>query len=166
MFGAPARGGGRRPTLALACTSALLAVSTLAGCGGGEEASGDEGGVGTAVEVGEQLKTAGAPITRPIRDTTFESRWADYPGLSTDAETATASLDLSIEVYDTAADRKWAGQQQEANLVKGAPYSTVTTECGLILVSGVGSKKAARAEAERREFKKVERALASSFGPC
>jgi hypothetical protein len=166
MFGAPARGGGRRSTFALACTSALLVTATLAGCGGGEDAPGDEGGVGTAVEVGEQLKAAGAPITRPIRDTTFESRWADYPGLSTDAETATASLDLSIEVYDTAADRKWAGQQQEANLVKGAPYSTVTTECGLILVSGVGSKNAARAEAERREFKKVERALASSFGPC
>jgi hypothetical protein len=69
-------------------------------------AANDDGAV-TAVQVGEQLKAAGAPITRPIPDTTFESRWVDYPGLSTDAETATRSLDLGIEVYDTAADRRW-----------------------------------------------------------
>lgn len=144
-----------------------MATSTLAGCGGGGgEAARDEGGVGTAVEVGEQLKSGGAPIKRPVRDTTFESRWADYLGLSTDAETATGSLDITIEVYDTVADRKWASTQQDANLDKDAPYSTFKTECGRILVSGLGSKKAAQAAEQRREFSKVERALTAAFGPC
>ena len=141
----------------------MAASTALAGCGG--SAANDDGAV-TAVQVGEQLKAAGAPMTRPIRDATFESRWADYPGLSTDAESATRSLDLAIEVYDTAADRKWAGKQQDANLAADAPYWTVKAECGVILVSGVGSKKASRVAAQRREFNKVERALTASFGPC
>ncbi len=161
-----AGGGGRRSNVAVARISVLLVTTTVAaGCGTSGTTSGD-GDAATAVEVGEQLKAAGAPITRPIRDTTFESRWADYRGLTSDAETASKSLELAIEVYDTAANRRWAGKQQDKNLVKSAPYSTMKVECGVILVSGIGSKTGARAAAERREFKKIEKALVANFGPC
>jgi hypothetical protein len=81
------------------------------------------------------------------------------PGTLQDVETATRSLDLAMDVYDIAADRKWARTQQEANSAADAPYSTVKAECGVIVVSGIGSKKASQAAVQRREFNEVEKAL-------
>jgi hypothetical protein len=156
---------GRRSVLAASIPAVLAAAVALAGCGPSEETTA-EGNGATAVEVGEQLKAAGAPITRPITDTTFASRWTDYPGLSTDAETGTRKVDLTIEVYETPFDRNWASGQQDKNLPKSATYASVKAECGPILVSGIVSKNAAQAAAQRRDFEKIEKTLRATFGPC
>jgi hypothetical protein len=156
---------GRRSLVSTFMPAVLAATMALAGCGPTEETTAEDNGV-TAVEVGEQLKAAGAPITRPITDTTFASRWADYPGLSTDAETGTRKVDLTIEVYETPSDRNRASGQKDKNVPKSATYASVKAECGPILVSGIVSKNAAQAAAQRRDFQKIEKTLRATFGPC
>ena len=151
--------------LRLLCVSALLAATiVLAGCGPTEETTADEDPL-TAVRVAERLRAAGAPITGPITDTTFVSRWADYPGVTSDAETATKRLDLTIEVYATVLDRRQASKQQDENLASTTQYSSVKAGCGRILVSGILTSSAVRSAA-RRDFAKVEKALDATFGPC
>jgi hypothetical protein len=140
----------------------LLASVALAACGPTESTGGDEGT--TAVDVGDELRAAGAPIKGPITDTTFASRWADYPGLTSDAETATRTLDLTIEVYETPADRRRASKLQDE--IFAGKYSFLRAECGTVLVSAILGTGRARVAAQRREFGKVEKALEATFQPC
>jgi hypothetical protein len=167
-------GAGRRRTLAVACiVFALLALGTLAGCGGSDDESSTPTTAAetenvTAAEVGQQLKEAGAPITYSVTDTTDVGDPLEPPLMST-AETATDTLDISIEVYDTADHRAEASEQQDENLTENAPElvdSSVKAECGAILVSAVLSDDAATATSQRADFDDVEDALVATFGPC
>ena len=83
------------------------------------------------------------------------------------AEIDTDTLELGLEVYDSAQNRENASAEQREHLEEGLGFRadlSARTECGTILLYATFGGR--HTSAQRADFVEIEDALATAYGPC
>ena len=137
----------------------VIAATALlvAGCRGSDDV--------TAVKVGEHLQKAG--FSTGVQDSEEFGLLLEPPLMSA-AESYGGVFNISISVFDTAADRaSWTSVLDKSSTEAEIAASSLTTaECGPILLEVRPGYGRPSKETQRAKFAELKGVLAAEYGPC